>query len=257
MNFLFHIEWELRGTSRNFVELREWVLLVFGVCLKIKQLQTLQTEMNLEAESSKIETLVPYIRKGRPRKPDSEIAESTLRVRKHSERHRFSEVVADTATHAIAKLAHEFVPKHLEPQAERSLAEASQVTLQLLADSAPEIAKVLIDKSKAGDIQATQLLTKHLFPQLKTRLNLPKCDSIEETAYQVMVGSMNGTIALEDAQKALDVIVKTSEVMGNAVMAQRLAIVQMALRDTPIRYEGEVVEVFTPIKATQVNKESV
>jgi len=175
----------------------------------------------VQANQSKIEPIHRVaISRGVSRLPDDKITANTIRKRRFDERNRQARMIADVSANSLVEVASSYLPEPTE-DAEKDMANCVEACYKLLAGHGVTIMEKLIQQAEAGNLQASQLLVKHLLPQIKQKITLDNPTTAEEATGQILTKMSKGELDLEASRSALDAIRLAGEVSLSTAMIQR------------------------------------
>jgi hypothetical protein len=162
-------------------------------------------------------------RAGSSRLPDgTPLGESTQRVRNHRDRIRFEDQAVEIAENALAYQIKTLAPADLSQEALQNAHDKTQRALKLVLDNAEGITKALVDRALQGDIQAAQLLVNRFLPERRQILKFKMKPTADATAHGVLEQASSGELSVQDAQAALNLLEKVSDVSLSGALAERL-----------------------------------
>jgi len=150
------------------------------------------------------------------------LGDSTIRTRNFRERKRFEEQAVEIAENALAYQIKTLAPADLSKEALQDAHDKTQRALKLVLDNAEGITKALVDRALQGDIQAAQLLVNRFLPERRQILKFKMKPTADATAYGVLEQASVGELSVQDAQAALNLLEKVSDVSLSGALADRL-----------------------------------
>lgn len=150
------------------------------------------------------------------------LGDSTIRTRNFRERKRFEEQAVEIAQNALAYQIKTLAPADLSKEALQDAHDKTQRALKLVLDNAEGITKALVDRALQGDIQAAQLLVNRFLPERRQILKFKMKPTADATAYGVLEQASVGELSVQDAQAALNLLEKVSDVSLSGALADRL-----------------------------------
>ncbi len=150
------------------------------------------------------------------------LGESTPRTRNFRDRKRFEEQATHIAEAALSYQIKTLAPSDLPAQALKDAHDKTQRALKLVLDNAEGITKALVDRALDGDIQAAQLLVNRFLPERRQILKFKMKPTADATAHGVLQQASTGEISVQDAQAALNLLEKVSDVSLSGALAERL-----------------------------------
>jgi hypothetical protein len=179
-----------------------------------------QTETNQKNKPPKVK-----MRTGTKRLPeDSSLGNSTQRVRDYRDRVRFQKEAEEIAQQALAYQIKTLAPADLSQEALQDAHDKTQRALKLVLDNAEGITKALVDRALEGDIQAAQLLVNRFLPERRQILKFKMKPTADATAHGVLQQASAGEISVQDAQAALNLLEKVTDVSLSGALAERLRV---------------------------------
>jgi hypothetical protein len=162
-------------------------------------------------------------RPGTKRLPEGvPLGESTHRSRAFRDRKRFENQATEIAENALTYQLKTLAPGDLDGNALRDAQDKTQRALKLVLDNAEGITKSLVDRALQGDIQAAQLLVNRFLPERRQILKFKIKPTADATAYGVLEQASVGELSVQDAQAALNLLEKVSDVSLSGALADRL-----------------------------------
>lgn len=162
-------------------------------------------------------------RSGSKRLPEGiPLGGSTQRVRNHRDRIRFEEQAVEIAENALAYQIKTLAPADLSKEVLQDAHDKTQRALKHVLDNAEGITKALVDRALQGDIQAAQLLVNRFLPERRQILKFKMKSTADATAHGVLEQASAGELSVQDAQAALNLLEKVSDVSLSGALAERL-----------------------------------
>lgn len=152
------------------------------------------------------------------------LGESTERTRNFRERKRFHKEAVEIAENALAYQIKTLAPTDLSQEALQDAHDKTQRALKLVLDNAEGITKALVDRALEGDIQAAQLLVNRFLPERRQILKFKMKPTADATAHGVLQQASAGEISVQDAQAALNLLEKVTDVSLSGALAERLRV---------------------------------
>jgi hypothetical protein len=160
---------------------------------------------------------------GVPRDP-SNTRVNTAEVRRHRDRAKLQEMAEQVAVASASAAAKSLTPPDVSDEIRELIDTSAQEINRILATEGAAVIQSIVNRAKEGDINAASLLAKYLIsPKTKIKLPMQQGDSIESFADNIIASATRGELALDDADAALRLLQRHSEVSLNAGLTARLS----------------------------------